>query len=195
MTTVTIFSQRDPNWAGKILGTGEPTIGQVGCLLTCAASMLVDLGVGTDPGRLNDWLIKTHGYVDDNLFLFDAIEPFGAKLVQFQMCERTPAPVGVLSAHVEAGRHVILLVDFQPGGKVQPHWVRLLNITNDAIMDPWQTDGKPHPLSTYFAPGWTPERAIMGYVAYVKPKEAARVIAHAESGGAAQAELCFYVQE
>jgi len=184
------YSQRDPRWKGKHLGTGRLTIGRVGCLLTCAAGVLAETGVGTDPDRLNRWLIANGGYVDENLFIFKSIEPFGVDLVDLIFCPTTPAPVGKLADHLAQGRHVIVEVDFQPGATVQPHWVRLLNVASGAILDPWQLPGQEATnLTRYFAPGWTAARAIMAAAVYAPVTR--RVTAHAElASAAAQTELC-----
>ena len=71
---VVAYSQRDPRWADERLGTGELSIGQVGCLVSAAASMLASWGVATDPHRLNEFVLRTFGFVDDNLFVFGSID-------------------------------------------------------------------------------------------------------------------------
>lgn len=189
-----MYSQRDPAWSEEILGTDQVTIGQAGCLLTCVAQMLAGWGVGTDPSRLNQWLIKSQGYVDDNLFLFSAVELFGAKLLEVVFCETTAAPIGSIEAHLgHDDRAVILLVDAIPGGTLQSHWVRLWDLPLAHIVDPWRLpNDKPVRLSTYYTPGWTPARAIMGYAAYAHDAKAPRAVAHNGFAGAAQRWLAFF---
>lgn len=161
------FSQRDPRWATELLGTSDITIGAAGCLLTCAAGLLADAGVGTDPGRLNRWLVANGGFVDDNLFVFQSIIPFGVTLVDLIFCPRTPAPVDVLAEHLAQGHAVIAEVDFTPGGIIQPHWIRLLNVHDRIILDPWQLPGQEMTdLRNYCAPGWDVARAIMVFAIY-----------------------------
>lgn len=192
---MTAWSQRDPRWARKHLGTGQLTIGRVGCLLTCAAGVLAETGVGTDPDRLNRWLVANGGFVDQNLFIFASIEPFGVDLVDLIFCPTTPAPVAALAEHLARGRHVIVKVDFQPGATVQPHWVRLLNVTDGAILDPWQLPGdEATTLDTYYAPGWTAARAIMAAAVYAPV--ARLVTAHAAfAAELAQPTLCLRTPE
>ena len=67
------FSQRDPHWSTKKLGTGVATIGKVGCLMTSVAGVLATNGIATDPDQLNQWLIAKHGYADGNLFIFNSV--------------------------------------------------------------------------------------------------------------------------
>ena len=183
MEGITLFSQRDPRWADKPLGTGTLTIGQAGCLLSCAAGVLATVGVGTDPGRLNDWLTRNGGYVDDNLFLFQSIEAFGVDLIDLRFCPYTPAPVGELRAAIERGQHVVLEVDAQPGGAIQPHWVRLLAPTT--LGDPWQLPGHEETgLAAYLAPGWDLARAILAYAVYAPATRA--MLEHRGFAGEAQ---------
>jgi hypothetical protein len=184
------FSQRDSRWSSQYLGDSQLTIGKVGCLLTCAAAVLADCGVGTDPRRLNCWLVTNHGYKDDNLFIWKSIEPFGVKVLKVVSCQRVPAPVLDIAAYRQNGKHVILEVDWQPGGTIQQHWVRLLDPVDWRIHDPWQLPGQTEqPLSIYFAPGWDAARAIMAFGVY-EPVQTKGAIYHAESAEEVQEQLC-----
>lgn len=188
---MTAFSQRDPRWQDQQLGTGTLSIGQAGCLITCAASILADHGVGTDPGRLNDWLRANGGYVDGNLFVFNALTAYGLQLTDYAVCERIPAPTGKLTRALEAQHYVILMVDFSPGGAIQPHWVRLLDAKDWLIADPWRLPGKiMRDLSAYYAVGWDAARAIMRYVIYAPVTPQLRVVQHDGFDGEAQPFIC-----
>lgn len=187
--TPTMFSQRDPQWAADQLGTGTLTIGRAGCLLTCVASVLADCGVGTDPGRLNAWLTTNRGYLNDDLFIFAAIEPLGVKLTRWDCYDR-PAPVAKLRENLLAGRHAVCMVDFSPGGTVQPHWVRVLEAHDWRIMDPWRLPGnEARDLGDYYAVGWDAARAILAVATY-EPNVALRSVRHAGFAGPAQDFVC-----
>jgi len=162
----------------------------VGCLLTAAAGLLASWGVDTDPGRLNRWLVDNAGYVDDNLFVFQSIGAFGVTLADLVFCPRVAAPIEKLAAYLANGAGVIIEVDFAPGGVVQPHWVRLLDVSSGAILDPWQAPGQEAVnLSTYCATGWDAARAILAAAVYVPV--ASRVIYHSGAPvGPAQPALC-----
>jgi hypothetical protein len=169
---VSIFSQRDPRWARQKVGTGTLTIGRVGCLLTCVASVLTDLDVDTDPRRLNTWLTANHGYASDNLFVFKSVQPLGVKLATLIFCPTTPAPLDTIKAGFAAGQECIVEVDFQPGGKVEQHWVRLLDETT--IADPWQLPGQEViPLAHYGLPNWDAARSILAVVLYTAASDPA----------------------
>jgi hypothetical protein len=165
--TVIAFSQRDPRWSGEALGSGPTPIGRGGCLLTASAAMLATWGVDTDPSRLNRWLIANHGYVKGNLMIFSALAPLGVHFVTYINCARVPAPMPQLIQAVEGGAGVLVCMDSQPGGVLQPHWVYLTSLdkTDGQIVDPWQLPGRETGrLRAYLAPGWDIARGIF-YVA------------------------------
>jgi len=171
----TAFSQRDPRWASELLGTGPLTLGQAGCLVTAMASMLVDVaGVPTDPGRLNAWLRSNNGFVDDDLFHFQAVEGLGLRLMWWKTYADTPAPTEIIADRLTAGFGVVAKVDFRPGGQTQQHWVRVLAASKSTeperwqIMDPWQLPGREaQTLAKYAAPGWDAARALFAFAIYV----------------------------
>ncbi len=173
----TAYSQRDTEWSGEPLGHQDtPTMGEAGCLVTAVASVVTDL---TDqslaPGYLNDWLRQNKGYTNGNLFVFSSVTPLGLTLVKMIQSASQPAPIAELAELLAGGAALVVLVDFTPGGVFNNHWVRLLAVDEQDgdIMDPWRMPGKEFVrLSTYFAAGWTPARAIFNTAVY-RPKEPA----------------------
>jgi hypothetical protein len=160
---VVAFSQRDPRWQAEKLGTGELTLGQAGCLVTAAASLLASWGVETDPSRLNQYVKQHYGYVDDNLFVFASVDGLNCRFVELIDCWSVPAPVDRLAAAVGAGAGVLVCVDLRPGGQVEQHWVwlRSLGERSGQIVDPWQEPGREQvEMGTYLKAGWTPARGI-----------------------------------
>lgn len=158
----TIYSQRDQHWAAITLGTGNTTIGQEGCLMTCAAQMLTECGKVVNPLDLNTWLKNNGGFVQGNHFVFSAIDKMG--VVKFRVlgnCVNIPAPVSMLDRVLSSGAYVIAQVDFVPGGSVQQHWV--IYRGNGQITDPWYGDNAP--ITRY---GRDAAQAIIGYAIYDK---------------------------
>ncbi len=140
---VTAFSQRDPRWANDRLGDSTYTMATAGCLVTAAASMLVDFGVETDPGRLNQWLRENNGYKDGCLFRFYALARLGADLVQLIRPPAAPLTGYVLDA-VDDDDHAAIAE--LPRDAANTHWVRICAGIIDSgftwyIMDPWQPPG------------------------------------------------------
>jgi hypothetical protein len=169
---VTAFSQRDPKWADLTLGTGKQSIRQAGCLLCCMASILADWGLGTTPERLNNWLTLGGGYAQSNLFVWRSVKPLGARLTALIGCATKPAPLIRAVACIANGGAVIALVDSQPGGKVQAHYVGVLGIHPDVtpVMDSWQLRGQELTSleAHYCALGWDAARAIFALALYEK---------------------------
>jgi hypothetical protein len=167
--TVTAFSQRDARWAGQTLGTGAPSIGQAGCLLSAVASALCDMGISTDPGRLNAWLTAFNGYYAGNELVWAKLAGLGVQTVELIECpDPFPAPVDKLRAYLEQGAAVVIEIDAQPGvSGLQQHWLRLLSVDADGkdadVVDPWQMPGQERQrLSLYGKPGWDVARVILG---------------------------------
>lgn len=173
---VVAFSQRDARWADERLGTGELSIGAVGCLLSAAASMLASWGVSTDPHRLNEFVKSSYGFVDDNLFVFASIDGLVCRFVEFVDCETVAAPVAKLQKAISSGYGVLGCVDATPGGKLDRHWVWLygapdLQDGQDGhswqIVDPWRKPGgEKIDLGAYLAAGWSPARGIFAAAIY-----------------------------
>lgn len=155
------------------------------------ASVVTDL---TDqsmaPGYLNGWLRENKGFASGNLFVFASVAPLGLRLAEMIRCQSQPAPIERLAQLLEEGAALVALVDSQPGGDLDSHWVRLLAIDaqDGQIMDPWQLPGKElKPLSTYFASGWTPERAIFMVAVYTSAAQTRGPLAEAPGRGLAEA--------
>lgn len=172
---VVAFSQRDQRWSNEVLGTGELTIGQAGCLLSSVAALLASWGYPTDPHRLNEFVRQSFGFVDDNLFVFASVDGLGCRFVELVDCERVPAPVAKLQAAIAAGYGVVCCVDATPGGTLQRHWVWCCESANGEsangeswkIVDPWMTPGRElRDLSAYLAAGWDPARGIFAAAIY-----------------------------
>lgn len=55
------FFQQDARWSEQSLAGTPSTVGGEGCAVSSAAMVLASYGVDVDPGRLNEFLIKTPG--------------------------------------------------------------------------------------------------------------------------------------
>lgn len=79
---MTIFSQKDPAWAGMHLGTSQWTMGDSGCTTTNVAQALLLAGYSTlTPG------IVCQAFSDQGVYT-DATHPLGAGLVIWPYIER-----------------------------------------------------------------------------------------------------------
>lgn len=187
-----MYQQQDEPWAGIPLGQrGGETIGTAGCLLTIGAEMnsrkkeitrfkkngmqnfpLLYPRPLCDPGTLNRWLCRNNGYTSGNLIVFSKLgEPAGLA-VEVIDCSRKPAPMDKIQATLDAGGYPLVKVDFKPGGSIQQHWVRILELTDDdaLIHDPWLPDGGPYWLMARYS-HWTWDdvaRAVYRVALYTK---------------------------
>ena len=137
----TIYNQRDPRWAAQRLGTSNVTIGSYGCLITAYASALSDAGKVMTPDQLNTWLIQNGGYIQGNLFVFNAPDKLGVLKFDNVADYPKPAPIDVLDQYVQAGGYIFVQVDFNPDQSMQPHWCRYIG--GGSIIDPWYGDIAP----------------------------------------------------
>ncbi len=83
MTAFPTLLQSDPRWKNIKLGTGDRTIGQSGCLLTCIA-MKVGASVHwpntVTPADFNALLITAKAFAGSNLLLTKAAAALGLKV-------------------------------------------------------------------------------------------------------------------
>ena len=167
------YSQRDNRWRAAKLGTGSLTIGQAGCLLTCASSVLSAFGTDLKPFALNAELIARQGFYQGNLLIFAALRAWDAAPTSIVDCRKVPAPIDLITAARGKGDQVIVMVDFGPGGEVQPHWVCVVDPEVTVVMDPWQLPGGEFvSLARYLAPGWDAARGILRVVIYSRRQAA-----------------------
>ena len=77
-----VFKQCDGIWALDQLGTSSETICDAGCLMSSIAMILSDCNRTVDaqdasPRTLNAWLTRNGGYVNENLFIWGAVQKYG----------------------------------------------------------------------------------------------------------------------
>lgn len=128
-----LFSQKDPLWRYKKLGTSASTIGGYGCLLTSAAMVCAHYGKATNPDLLNQAMIRVNGYANGNLWKFwslSAVYP-DITIRDYVDCEKVPAPLALIDMRLAEGIPVIVKVDYYPGGAVQQHWILLCGKQGD----------------------------------------------------------------
>lgn len=199
-----MYTQLDERWANIPLGQrGGETIGMAGCLLTLGAEMLTEdgncmrqrgflpgivtrlsLGMQLDPGTLNRWLCRNNGYKSGNLIVFAKLGERAGLGCEVIDCANIAAPMDKVQTTLDAGGYPIVKVDFQPGGVIQQHWVRILELTNDdaLVHDPWLLDGGPYWLMARYGHwAWkNVARAVYRMALYTKEYPIVKLI---EEGG------------
>ena len=132
-----VYSQRDIRWAAHSLGT-RSTIGANGCLMTNVSMVCNAFGHASNPLQLNDWLTANEGYLDGNLFLWDAIGRLYPDM-KFDGFVYNPS-ISQIRAAILAGILPIMYVDFDDKTPlIEMHWVLGIGVTDDDVMiaDPW----------------------------------------------------------
>lgn len=175
------FSQRNPLWSGRPLGTkAGSTIGKHGCLLCSATRMIYKL---TDrlwtPWELNKALTEADGYANGNLLKHSTLaEVAGLRFVSREDYRRelfTPELAAEVEGRLLKGCGILVQVDSNPfAAGIQEHWVHLDLILSDPrcapykgwwVYDPWY--GEMFEAGQYYAPyGRKLDYAVWAIVTY-----------------------------
>lgn len=136
--------QNDPRWKDKPLGLGKEKIGSWGCLLTSITMMLNGAGYNETPDTVNDKM-KANGGFQGAFFIPSAL-PYVFPNVAYrgiQPCENSPAPIALIDAALDAGRPVILQVDWSKDAGIQTHFVLVKERKGDdySLYDPYMYRG------------------------------------------------------
>lgn len=142
---VTYYLQNDPQWAGDNIGNSSYTMGGAGCLITCVASSICDLGVRIDPQELNNKLTDVGGFDDAILIWYkihEAVPEVDYKYSRI-FSSRT------IEKDLREGRLPIINVKYHGGGVT--HWLLVVGSKDGEFMvyDPLNQDKGPIPLSTH----------------------------------------------
>jgi hypothetical protein len=126
---MTSFSQRDPKWAEKGLGTSGLTMGRYGCTTTCISDLSTYFGKAYDPGQVCDYI----KYTSQGLVIWGSCKFDGYK---FERREYGRNDRNILAALKDPNKAVILQVQGY-------HWVVATGKTffgAYTIADPWFGD-------------------------------------------------------
>ena len=136
--------QNDEKWQNVRLGNSSITIGKWGCLLTSATMMLNGIGHKETPETVNEKMKRVGGF-DGALFIPSFLPYVWANCGwrDMQDCKSYPAPIADIDAAVQAGKPVILQVDWSKEVDVQTHFVLVKEKRGDdyVIYDPFKYGG------------------------------------------------------
>ena len=74
--SIRYFLQNDPEWGDDLIGGSNRRMGSAGCLVSCVASALNDIGVQTTPKEVNSALSAVNGFQDADLIWYKINESF-----------------------------------------------------------------------------------------------------------------------
>jgi hypothetical protein len=136
--------QNDEKWQNVKLGNSSITIGKWGCLLTSVTMMLNGIGYKETPETVNEKMKKVGGF-DGPLFIPSYLPYVWANCGwrDMQDCKSYPAPIAAIDAALNAGKPVILQVDWSKEVDVQTHFVLVKEKKGDdyVIYDPYRYGG------------------------------------------------------
>ncbi len=171
-----IFSQRDKQWSGELLGNAKGVFfGDYGCLVDAYAIVLRYWGVDTDPKRLNELVRKNNGTDATGALYWNVMTKifpdYTQKIVDARDRALTDAELKEVTDAIKNGVPVIIQVDMVPAtSKADMHFVVGYEFKDNEINigDPWT--GQKYALRSKYGSAWTLKRAIYRYVIF-QPKE------------------------
>ena len=136
--------QNDEKWKNARLGNSNETIGGWGCLLTSVTMMLNGIGYNETPETVNEKMKRAGGF--QGALFIPSVLPYiwpNCAYRDMQPCENSPAPLAQIDAAVEAGRPVILQVDWNKQRDIQTHYVLVKERKGDdyVLYDPYKYTG------------------------------------------------------
>lgn len=162
-----LYSQNDPRWKNKLLGTSNTTIGNYGCLVTCIASVLTKMGYKVDPAQLVDLITARVGWHNGNQYYWKSpLVLFGdVHVTEFIDCYNVPAPLGRLDAILQSGRPATVHVDYKPETPANDqHWVNIIG--KKGASDYWIHDPIDGALAAFSERYRSPAQQIFRIVGY-----------------------------
>ena len=136
--------QNDEKWKNVKLGSSSETIGSWGCLLTSVTMALNGIGYDETPETVNQKMKQAGGF--QGALLMPSMLPYvwaNCAYRDMQPCESSPAPIAQIDAAVEAGKPVILQVDWNKQKGIQTHFVLVKEKKGDdyVLYDPYKYSG------------------------------------------------------
>lgn len=142
---VTYYLQNDPLWSDENIGTSSYKMGGAGCLITCVASAIQDIGIPITPQKLNIKLSSVDGFDDAILIWYkihEAILEVDYKYSRI-FSSRT------IENDLKNGLLPIINVKYHGNGVT--HWLLVVGAKDGdfLVYDPLNKNVEPIPLSTH----------------------------------------------
>ena len=162
----TIYSQQDPRWANKELGSqAGATIGQLGCYDTSFAMKACYYGKQTDPASLDDAFTAGNVFVNADLLTDDALNKIYGDIqyVESDHYETIPADLQKLKGYAQDNTITVTLCIAVGSGY---HFVELVDCdgTTVTIANPWT--GKIENFTSLYG---SPTTNILRFIVYKGP--------------------------
>ncbi len=141
---ITYYLQNDPLWSSDKIGSTSSTLGKEGCLITCVAVSLNNLGIEITPKKLNQSLSDANGYQGADLIWYKINEVLPSADYSYERIFSSET----IEKDLEDGK--LPIVNIRLNGIVT-HWVIIIGAENGEflIFDPANKDKMPIPLQTH----------------------------------------------
>ena len=142
---ITHYLQNDPKWTEDNVGNSTKKMGGVGCLVSCVASCISDLGTLVDPQEVNNKLKAVDGFEDALLIWYKINEAIPEVDYEYSRIFSS----GTIEKYLKKDLLPIVNVKYHGGGV--SHWVVIIGAKDGEflIYDPLNSSKEPMPLSTH----------------------------------------------
>lgn len=139
------YLQNDPKWSDDMIGNSNYKISDAGCLITCLASAITDLGIDVTPKDVNNALTGVGGYEDADLIWNKINEAFPEINYKYKRVFNSK------TIEEDLKDNILPIVNVKFNGTGITHWVIILGAENGdfLVSDPFNKGKKPIPLSTH----------------------------------------------
>lgn len=139
------YLQNDPEWSGDLIGNSNSRMGGTGCLITCVASAVTDLGVSVTPKELNIKLADIEGYQGADLIWYKINEAFPEIDYKYSRIFSS----ATIERDLNKGQLPIINVKYY--GRGMTHWLLVVGAEDGEflVFDPLNQDKEPIKLSTH----------------------------------------------
>jgi hypothetical protein len=170
--STSLLWQNDDRWASTTLGFGPQTIKDWGCLTTSLTMVVNGCGYNETPATVSKKMTAINAYFGAAINAYRIGDAYpGVALAELVDCENTAAPLDRVDAELEAGRPVLVRVDWNAAPGLQDHWVVIYDkdATDYIMFDPWKYSGDtPNKVlyltQRYKFSGLTPAEAITSVI-------------------------------
>ena len=143
--SIQYYLQSDPEWASENIGASSRQIGGAGCLITCVASAITDLGVVATPKDVNAKLTEVGGYQTADLIWYKINEAFAKIDYKYSRVFSS----ATIDNDLKAG--LLPIVNVKINGNGATHWLLIIGAKNGEFLafDPLNKDREPINLSKH----------------------------------------------
>ena len=143
--SIQYYLQGDPEWGSDTIGSSNRTMSGAGCLITCVASAIYDLGIPVTPGEVNRRLTEVDGYQGADLIWYKINEAFPEIDYEYSRVFSSSR----LENDLENG--LLPIVNVKINGSGVSHWLLVVGAKDREFLafDPLNPDKEPIRLTQH----------------------------------------------